>query len=96
MLISDCNGTVKLTSSTHNYMNIVRADKLRDRDRTVKLIRARHPQTKSRFLFEIVTLTGDCAWTVHENRRGGRKKRMAEAGTVLPGWPIKRVKLLKE
>ena len=96
MLISDCNGAVQLTSSTHSYMKIVRADKLRDRDRTVKLITARHPQTKSRLLFEIVTLTGDCAWTVHERRTGGRNKRMAEAGTVLPGWPIKRVKLLKE
>ena len=96
MLISDCNGKVELTSSTHNYMKIIHADKLRDRDRTVKLIRARHPQTKYRLLFEIVTLTGDCAWTVHERRTGGRNKRMAEAGTVLPGWPIKRVKLLKE
>ena len=96
MLISDCDGTVELTSSTHNYMKIVRADRLRQNGRTVKLIRARHPQTRSRLLFEIVKITGDCAWTVHEKYRGGRKKRMAEAGTILPGWTIKRVKLLEE
>ena len=96
MLISDCDGTVELTSSTHNYMKIVRADKLRQNDRTVKLIRARHPETKSRLSFEIVKITGDCAWTVHEYRRGGRKKRMATAATDTPGWPIKRVKLLEE
>ena len=95
-MVSDCNGTVELTSANHNYMKIVRADKLRkhynyDYDRTVKLIRTRHPR-----LFEIVKITGDCAWTVHENYRGGRIKRMAQAGTVLPGWTIKRVKLLEE
>ena len=101
MLISDCNGTVELTSANHNYKKIVHAGRLRkhynyDYNRTVKLIRARHPQTRSRLLFEIVKITGDCAWTVHENYRGGRKKRMAEVGTVLPGWTIKRVKLLEE
>ena len=95
-MISDCNGAVELTSSIHKYMKIVRSEKLRKHDRTVKLIKERHPQTKSRLSFEIVKLIGDCAWTVHENRRGGRKKRMAEAGTVLPGWPIKLVKLLEQ
>ena len=95
-MISDCNGTVELTSSNHDYMKIVSSIKLRENDRTVKLIRARHPQTKSRLSFEIVKITGECAWSVHENMRGGRKKRMAEAKTVIPGWPVKRVKLLEE
>ena len=96
MWISDCSGSLELTSTHHNFMKIVSAEKLRRHDRTVKLIRARNPETKSRLQFEIVTATGNCAWTVHENRRGGRKKRISPVDTIFTEWPIKRVKLLEE
>jgi len=91
-----CSGSLELTSTHHNFMKIVSAEKLRRHDRTVKLIRARNPETKSRLQFEIVTATGNCAWTVHENRRGGRKKRISPVDTIFTEWPIKRVKLLEE
>ena len=96
MWISDCNGSLELTSIHHNYMKIIRAEKLRQRRRQVQYIRARNPETKSRLQFEIVKVTGNCDWTVHENMRGGRMKRITQAGTTVPGWPIKRVKLLEE
>ena len=67
------------------------AKRLRDNDRKVRYIPRRHPKTKVRLQFEIVKHTGSCSWTVHENWRGGRNKRMVKAESDVPGWPIRRV-----
>ena len=96
MLILDCSGTVELTSSAHNFMKILYADRWQKRKITMRFITARHPETRTRLSFEIVKITGDCAWTVHENKSGGRKKRMADPKTIVPGWSIRRVTLLEE
>ena len=95
--ILECTGSLELSSAYHIYVININAEDMRKkkRNKNVQRISARDPGTRKWLRFEIVTFSGSCEWTVHEKRMGGgRNKRIASADTVLPGWPVRKVKLL--
>ena len=86
-----------LSSAYHTYNVTINAEYMRKkkRNKNIQRIKARNPVNRSKWLrFEIVTLSGSCEWTVHEKKTGGRNERMARAGIILPGWPVRKIKLL--